>query len=61
MGKPSETLGGLIRDRQAKAGIIGMGYVGLPLAVAAHEAGFPVIGFDIDKARVKMLNEGRSQ
>lgn len=46
--------------RKATAGIIGMGYVGLPLAVASHAAGFNVIGFDVDKRRVQNLNNGIS-
>jgi UDP-N-acetyl-D-glucosamine dehydrogenase len=41
-------------------GIVGMGYVGLPLAVAFAEAGEQVIGVDIDYARVATLSEGRS-
>ena len=40
-----------IRARQARIGIIGLGYVGLPLARAFVVAGFPVVGFDIDPAR----------
>src|SRR5690606_2135842 len=41
--------------------IIGMGYVGLPLAHAVNVAGYRVIGYDIDEARVDALNAGRSQ
>ena len=44
----------------AKIGIIGLGYVGLPLALLFNEAGFPVTGFDIDPEKVKALNNGRS-
>ena len=43
-----------------KIGIVGMGYVGLPLAVAFCEAGHSVIGVDIDRARVQALAEGTS-
>jgi UDP-N-acetyl-D-glucosamine dehydrogenase len=41
-------------------GIVGMGYVGLPLALTALNAGFSVVGFDIDAERVSLLNGGRS-
>jgi UDP-N-acetyl-D-glucosamine dehydrogenase len=49
-----------IQDRKAVVGIIGMGYVGLPLAQTFRAAGFPVVGFDIDEAKVKALMAGRS-
>jgi len=49
-----------IQARTAKVGIIGLGYVGLPLALLFNEAGFPVTGFDIDPEKVKALNNGRS-
>jgi UDP-N-acetyl-D-glucosamine dehydrogenase len=48
-----------IEAREARVAIVGLGYVGLPLALAVHEAGFPVTGFDIDRARVDRINEGR--
>ena len=51
---------GRIQARTAKVGIIGLGYVGLPLALLFNEAGFPVTGFDIDPEKVKALNNGRS-
>ena len=41
-------------------GIVGMGYVGLPLALRFSEAGYPVVGFDIDPVRVGEMNQGRS-
>jgi UDP-N-acetyl-D-glucosamine dehydrogenase len=41
-------------------GVIGLGYVGLPLALAMHEAGFDVIGVDVDAATVDALGDGRS-
>jgi len=56
----AQTLLRRIQDRQAKVGVIGMGYVGLPLAVAAHGAGFPVLGFDVDPAKIEGINAGRS-
>jgi UDP-N-acetyl-D-glucosamine dehydrogenase len=49
-----------ISSRQASVAIIGLGYVGLPLAVAFAEAGFHVTGIDIDQKRVDSLNAGRS-
>jgi UDP-N-acetyl-D-glucosamine dehydrogenase len=49
-----------IRARHAVVGIIGLGYVGLPLMRAATQAGFRVLGFDIDQGRVAALNDGHS-
>lgn len=49
-----------IATRQANVAIIGLGYVGLPLAVAFAEAGFSVTGIDIDNKRVALLNTGHS-
>ena len=48
-----------IGDRRALIGIVGLGYVGLPLALAALRRGFRVLGFDIDEARVDQINAGR--
>jgi UDP-N-acetyl-D-glucosamine dehydrogenase len=49
-----------IRKRKAKVGVIGLGYVGLPLAVEFAKAGFTTLGIDVDPGRVKRINEGRS-
>jgi len=49
-----------IRNRQAKIGVIGLGYVGLPLAVEFAKEGFDVTGFDIDAWKVGEINAGRS-
>ncbi len=49
-----------IHDRSATVGVIGLGYVGLPLAVTAAQAGFAVIGFDINSEKVKHIANGRS-
>ena len=49
-----------IKERSAKVGIIGLGYVGLPLAVVLGEAGFIVLGLDVDSAKVDSLNKGES-
>ena len=48
-----------IRARQALIGVIGLGYVGQPLALAANSKGCHVVGFDIDAQRVAALNQGR--
>lgn len=55
-----ETLLRKIGERSATIGIVGLGYVGLPLALRYAEAGFPVIAFDIDAEKVEALNAGRS-
>ncbi len=49
-----------IQNRTAKVGVIGLGYVGLPLVEAFGRAGFPVHGFDIDAAKVDLLRKGES-
>ena len=49
-----------IHDRSALIGVIGLGYVGLPLIIAFEHAGFEVTGFDIDPEKILLLNEGRS-
>jgi UDP-N-acetyl-D-glucosamine dehydrogenase len=55
-----ETLLERIANRQAQIGIVGLGYVGLPLAVALAEKGFRVIGVDVVAEKVEMLNRGES-
>ena len=49
-----------IRARRLRIGIIGLGYVGLPLAVEFANAGFAVIGFDVDERKIAEINAGRS-
>ena len=49
-----------IRDRKARIGVIGLGYVGLPLAVEFAKQGFDVTGFDVDTSKVTEINAGRS-
>lgn len=49
-----------IKSKTAKVGIIGLGYVGLPLAVTAASRGNPVTGFDIDRTKLDALKQGRS-
>lgn len=51
---------GRIEQRKARIGIIGLGYVGLPLALEFSRAGFRVLGFDIDQSKVDKLNRGES-
>tara|TARA_B100001142_G_scaffold15544_1_gene14622 strand:+ start:4783 stop:6078 length:1296 start_codon:yes stop_codon:yes gene_type:complete len=54
-----EELSNKIQTRNAKIGIIGMGYVGIPLGLEFKKAGFTVIGFDKDKKRVDDINAGK--
>jgi UDP-N-acetyl-D-glucosamine dehydrogenase len=49
-----------IASKQARLGVIGLGYVGLPLAVEFARAGFPVVGFDVDERKVADINACRS-
>jgi UDP-N-acetyl-D-glucosamine dehydrogenase len=49
-----------IESREAIIGVVGMGYVGLPLAVEFAEVGFPVLGFEVSVEKVEALREGRS-
>jgi UDP-N-acetyl-D-glucosamine dehydrogenase len=49
-----------IESKQAKLGVIGLGYVGLPLAIEFARAGFPVVGYDVDQKKVADLMAGRS-
>src|ERR1700742_4478709 len=49
-----------IENRSARIGIIGMGYVGLPLALLFSEQRFAITGFDIDESKVTTLNGGGS-
>src|SRR5450756_1042155 len=49
-----------IRSRTARTGIVGLGYVGLPLAVELAKAGFHATGIDLDARKVQSINDGRS-
>ena len=49
-----------IRNRTARVGVIGLGYVGLPLAMEFAKAGFSVTGIDIQESKVSLLNRGES-
>src|SRR6202451_77055 len=55
-----EQLKNKIQQRQARVGIIGLGYVGLPLALLFSEQKFTVTGFDIDRRKVDTLAQGGS-
>jgi len=60
--EPSEdtALQSKIETRQARIGVLGLGYVGLPLAVEFGKSGFSVAGFEVDPSRIRTLLEGRS-
>jgi UDP-N-acetyl-D-glucosamine dehydrogenase len=62
MTNPSlvESLLTKIERRDFTVGVVGLGYVGVPLALAAAEAGLTVLGFDINRQRVEQLNSGRA-
>ena len=60
MNETAQELRRKIESRQATVGILGLGYVGLPLALAFSKAGFPVLGFDVDDRKVDHLNQGES-
>lgn len=47
-------------SKQATIGIVGLGYVGLPLVIRYNEVGYRVLGFDIDRAKIDLLNSGQS-
>jgi UDP-N-acetyl-D-glucosamine dehydrogenase len=49
-----------IKNKSAVVSVIGLGYVGLPLLAAFHRAGFPVLGFDVDPAKIKALHAGQN-
>lgn len=60
MSAAASTLQEKIRNRTAKVGIVGLGYVGLPLAMEYASAGFAVTGIDVLQAKVDQLNNGSS-
>ena len=49
-----------IENKEIIVGVIGLGYVGLPLAVEKAKAGFQTIGFDVQKKKVDMVNQGQN-
>src|SRR5258706_609074 len=58
--KSTESTLDRIRARKARVGVIGLGYVGLPLAVEFAHAGFDVTGFDVDESKTSQINAGTS-
>lgn len=60
MSKEALSLENKISKREARIGIVGLGYVGLPLVKTFLSKGFGVLGFDIDEKKVEMLNQAKS-
>ena len=58
--RPKQVLLDKFARREATVSVVGLGYVGLPLAVAFAEAGFDVLGVEIDSGKVKRINRGES-
>src|SRR4051794_26714291 len=56
----AEKLTAKISSREAHVGVIGLGYVGLPLAVEFAKAGFQVTGIDVQQSKVDLVNKGES-
>ena len=49
-----------IEEKTIRVGVVGLGYVGLPLAVEKAKAGFETVGFDVQAAKVEMVNAGHN-
>src|SRR6478735_6761516 len=60
MAALADTLREKIRTRRARTGVVGLGYVGLPLAVELGKAGFHATGIDLDSRKVQAITDGRS-
>ncbi|RLS66834.1 MAG: nucleotide sugar dehydrogenase [Planctomycetota bacterium] len=60
MTTPASILLSRIERCEARIGVIGLGYVGLPLAHALHQGGLPVLGFDIDQSKIDAIAAGRN-
>jgi UDP-N-acetyl-D-glucosamine dehydrogenase len=56
----ADTLLAKIQNRRARTGVVGLGYVGLPLAVELGRAGFHATGIDLDERKIQAIGEGRS-
>jgi UDP-N-acetyl-D-glucosamine dehydrogenase len=57
---PAEELMSRLEQRTALVGVVGLGYVGLPLIHAVHQAGYPVLGYDVDASKIESLNRGEN-
>src|SRR5215203_5225972 len=60
VASPEQTFDHRVATREATLGIVGLGYAGLPLAMTFAEAGFDVVGIDINEERVEAIRQGRS-
>jgi len=60
MNSTASNLLSRIERCEAKIGVVGLGYVGLPLAHALHQGGLPILGFDIDQGKIDAIREGRN-
>lgn len=60
MAAARDALLAALKQKTARVGVVGLGYVGLPLANLFHQKGFRVVGFDIDQRKVDALNAGKS-
>ena len=60
LGEAAESLIRKLENREAHIGVVGLGYVGLPLAVEFAEAGFSVLGFEVSERKVEALGRGES-
>ncbi len=58
VGPSVQRLAAKLRQKQARIGVVGLGYVGLPLAVEFADRGFQTVGFDVDSECVERLNDG---
>lgn len=59
-GKSMNSIKNKLMDKTATLGVVGLGYVGLPLAVEKAKAGFKTIGFDVQESKVEMVNAGKN-
>ena len=60
MSELKEQLLRKINNKEARVGVVGLGYVGLPLAVEKANAGYETIGFDVQDSKVEMVNNGQN-
>ncbi|MEX0679789.1 MAG: nucleotide sugar dehydrogenase [Balneolales bacterium] len=60
LDKPVRELINLIKEKRYSIGVVGLGYVGLPLLHTFHEQGYPVVGFDIDEEKIAAFEKGHS-